>query len=133
MKKGTLAMFAAGGLAAGILGAGMLGNAYVDAALGRYPGSVAVAGESVEFDSAGDHALSRQGTYQTQENLTTVRPWYDARFHVSPASDNYTGGDCVWLSRSKQVARLRYASSVLLCSSPHGTRIVINESLGLWP
>ena len=133
MKKKTFVGLAAGGLAAMTLGVGLLANPYLEAAQGRYPGSVAVAAEKVEFFSKDGSAVSRQGEYQTEDRQSAVRAWYAQRFEISPAADNYTAGDCVWLSRTRQLARLRYGTSVLLCAQPRGTRIVVNESIGRWP
>jgi hypothetical protein len=133
MKKQTFTGLVAGGLAAVTLGVGLLANPYLEAATGRYPGSVPVAVEKVEFFSEDGSAISRQGVYQTEDQQSTVRAWYAQRFQISPAADNYTSGDCVWLSRARHLARLRYATSVLLCSQPRGTRIVVNETIGRWP
>ena len=133
MKKQTFTGLVAGGLAAVTLGAGLLANPYLEAATGRYPGSVPAAVEKVEFFSDDGSAISRQGTYQTTDRQATVRTWYAQRFQISPAADNYTSGDCLWLSRARHLARLRYATSVLLCAQPRGTRIVVNESIDLMP
>ena len=133
MKKKTLIGLAAGGLAAVTLGAGLLAKPYLAAAMGRYPGAVPVAVEKVEFSAEDGSMISRQGEFQTTDRQATVRTWYAQRFQISPAATNYTNGDCVWLSRARQLARLRYATSVLLCAQPRGTRIVVNESIGQWP
>jgi len=133
MNKRTFTGLVAGGLAAVSLGVGLVANPYLDAATGRYPGSVPVVVQKVEFASEDGSAISRQETYQTTDRQATVRTWYAQRFQVSPAADNYTSGDCVWLSRARQLARLRYATSVLLCAQPRGTRIVVHETIGRWP
>ena len=133
MKKKTFAGLVAGGLAAVTLGGGLLATPYIEAAMGRYPGAVPVAVEKVEFFAGDGSAISREGEFQTTDRQATVRTWYAQRFQLSPAADNYTSGDCVWLSRARHLARLRYATSVLLCTPPRGTRIVVNESIDLMP
>ena len=133
MKRKTFAGLVAGGLAAVTLGAGLLADPFLEAAMGRYPGAAPVAVEKVEFFAGDGSAISRQGEFQSTDRQATVRTWYAQRFQLSPAADNYTSGDCVWLSRARQLARLRYATSVLLCAQPRGTRIVVNETIGRWP
>ena len=83
---------------------------------------------------SGDHDwISRNGTYQTTTDLATVRRWYAAQFHISPASDQYPSSDCAWVNLSKAAYGLKFDKKVLLCAMPPGTRISVSETLSVWP
>ena len=131
MIKRMFYVFSALGVAAALVGLGLIASPALDNVLGRYPGSVRVANDDVDFHTIDQGAVRRQDTYETRDALPVVRYWYAARFHISPASDQaMIGGDgCAWLSESKLVIRMSYAVSVLLCPVPAGTRVVINDSL----
>jgi hypothetical protein len=133
MNKRALAGLLAGSVAAGMLGVGLLTGPAVDAVLGRFPGSAAVAQERLELPSRDHDWVSRYGTYQTTTDLATVRRWYAVQFHISPASDQYPSGDCAWVNLSKAAFGLKYDKSVVLCSMAPGTRIHVSETLSVWP
>ncbi len=132
-----MAALAASSLAASFVGFGLLASLNLDEVLERYPGSVPVASERVDFDSIHEGAIRRQGDYHTEDELMVVKRWYAARFRIAPASDmnlNPTG-NCVWLTQSKLAFRVEHTVSVLLCAALHGTRISVNESMRfyIWP
>src|SRR5712692_6581377 len=112
-------------LAVGLLGAGLAAGPLLDGAADRYPGSVRVANEAVDWHTLGQGALRWQATYQTPDALHVVQRWYAARLHISPTSDsNVTGSDgCAWLSQSNLIVRLQRTVAVLLCQAPTGTRV----------
>lgn len=120
-------------LAATFAGVTRLANTYVEEFLSRYPGAVVVSEARYDLASLRDGDFVRQGTYQTADQLTTVKRWYMARLQIAPASDLNLSGDCVWLSGSKLVARIVHSVSVLLCPLPPGTRVVVTERVDLWP
>ena len=133
MFKRFSVLFAVVSLAAAGAALVWYANAALDFGLGRYPGAVRLSTESFHLASEGGAPLTRQGEYETPDELVKVKRWYAARLHVSPAADNYyTSGSCAWLSGSNQALAIQHNTSVLLCSLPHGTRIVVNDSLGLW-
>ena len=129
MKKLMMA-FLAVGLAAGFALFGRVAGAGLDSVLGRYPGSVRVGG-GFDLSALREGTLNWQGTYQTEDELAAVRRWYAERLHVSPASDmNVASSDnCAWLTASKLVYRLGHTESVLMCAQPHGTRVVVTDSI----
>jgi hypothetical protein len=133
MSKRILAGWLAGGLVAGILAASLLATAFSSLALGRYPGAQLYGTQKVVVQGEDGRSISRQVTYQTTDELAVVRPWFAKQFGVSPASEYYFGGDCFWANKVKDWARVTYSASVLLCKVPHGTRISINQSVGLRP
>jgi hypothetical protein len=131
MIKRMFYAFAAFGAVAALVGLYLVAGSELDNVLGRYPGSVRIANDNVDFHTIGQGAIRREATYETHDELPVVRYWYASRFNISPASDQatITGDDCAWLTESKMIIRMSYDVSVLLCPVPAGTRVVINDSL----
>jgi hypothetical protein len=131
MIKRMFYAFAAFVVVATLVGLYLVASAGLDNVLGRYPGSVRIANDDIDFHTLDKGAVRRQGTYQTADELPLVRRWYAARFHIAPASDQamIASDGCAWLSQSKLVFRFQFTVSVLLCPVPAGTRVVVNESL----
>ncbi len=133
MSKRILAGWLSGGLVAGILVAGLLATTFSSLALGRYPGAQFYGTQKLVVQGEDGRSISRQATYQTADELAVVRPWFAKQFGVSPASEYYYGGDCFWANKVKEWDRVTYSATVLLCKVPRGTRISINQSIGLRP
>ena len=135
MKRVSLAILGASGLAISLVGLSLIAHLNLDEALERYPGSMRVTDERVQFNSIGQSTISRQATYQTAAELLTVRRWYASRYPIDPALERNLApiDNCVWLGQSKRILWVEHSMSVLLCSRSHGTRIFINESVSLPP
>ena len=133
MKRQIVLSLAACGLALGGVSFGLTAWANVDNVLGRYPGSVRLQSTGIDLHSVAQGAISRQAVYETADEQSSVKRWFAARLEISPASELYTDSTCAWLAQSKPAVWLRREVSVLLCAEPHGTRVVVNESVYLWP
>ena len=135
MKRRIVAALAASGLAASFVGFGLSASINLNEVLEQYPGSVPVARERIDLDSIDDGTINRQGNYYTEDELIVVKRWYVARLHIAPASDMNPDpvSNCIWLTQSKLAVWITHTVSVLLCSAPHGTRVVVNEIVDLWP
>ena len=122
-------------LAASLVGLVLFSSTDTDRLLNRYPNSATVGAGQVELNVFNERSLSRQATYQTGDELLAVRRWYAVLLQINPASDiNYApAGRCAWLSQSKLVLLVEHTVSVLLCEAPHGTRIVVNETIFIRP
>jgi hypothetical protein len=134
MRKRYAVLMAAGALAAGLLSCGLAARPYVDPDTIRYPGSQVVGEQKLASYSPDSQSIVRQGSYQTADALPPVRAWYVQRLRVL-ASENVTppGGNCVWVGRSRHVMVFQYSASALVCTVPGGTRITLDESVGLGP
>jgi hypothetical protein len=120
-------------LALGGFGAGLAGWANADNILGRYPGSTRLESKVIDLNAVTHGALERQAVYDTTDNPGTARRWYAARLHQSWSSEVYTDRNCAWLTGVQQIIYLRRELSVSVCNEPHGTRVVVTESLTLGP
>jgi hypothetical protein len=133
MKRYLIVAMCLSLLVATFAGMTRLATAYFDAFDSRYPDAIVVSAGEYDFTRLRDGDVIRQGTYQTADPLATVKRWYMARLEIAPASDMNLSGDCVWLVGSKLVVRLERTVSVLLCPVHAGTRVVVNERVGLAP
>ena len=133
MKTKLISTFAVCGLALGGLGFGLTGWANVDGILGRYPGSIRLQSQVIDLRAVARGAIERQAVYETTDPQSTVKRWYAARLEMSPADELYTAGACAWLTEEQRFSWLRRDVSVLVCVEPHGTRVVVNESVRLGP
>jgi hypothetical protein len=133
MIKRSLYTIVVCGMVAGLVGLCLVAGPVLDDVLGRYPGSVLIASENVDFHTLSMGTIQRQATYQTGDKLAVVRQWYAARLQISPASDqnNIASDGSVWLTHSDQAIHIQHTVSVLLYPVPAGTRVVVNESLSL--
>lgn len=124
-----------GGLAIGLVSLGLLASPNLAAALGRYPHSVLIGQEHVQFNSIGQSSISRQANYHTPDALLKVRRWYVARYQFDPESEKTLTptGDCIWMRQSTRTFRLEHTIALTLCAQQSGTRISINESVYLYP
>ena len=136
-KKGsrTLLALGAAGLVLVLTGACLAASQGLDGALVRYPGAVRVAAEAFSLHWSDQRAIQRQATDQTADDANTVRTWYAQRIKVSTAPNQYLIGSdgCTLLTQAGRTLGVHHAVSVLVCSLPHGTRIIINESWSLGP
>jgi hypothetical protein len=89
--------------------------------------------EGVELASLRRGTLTWQRVYWTGDALRTVRQWYATRWAISPASDTLHTGECQPLTHSRLLLRLEHTVTVVLCTLPGGTRLVVNERVTLWP
>jgi hypothetical protein len=135
MIKRSLYAIVVCGVVACLIGLCLAASQGLDDALGRYPGSMLIATENVDFHTLTKGTLQRQATYQTRDKLAFVRQWYAARLQISPASDqnNVASDGSVWLTHMDQFIHIQYTVSVLLYPVPAGTRVVVSESLSLEP
>ncbi len=133
MRKLIFVAIAGSTLVAMLAGAGRMAQVYADELLGRYPGAVSTAAEELDVDAAQPGKLTRQGEYQTADSLGVVQHWYATRLRLEPASDNFFGGKCVWLTGSQRIYRFVRTVAVLLCERPDGTQVVVNETFAIGP
>lgn len=133
MKTKLVTTLAACGLALGGFGFGLTGWANVDGILGRYPGAIRLQSQLIDVSTLARGAIQRQAVYETPDPQSTVKRWYAQRLEIAPADELYTAGTCAWLTAEQRYAWLKRDLSVLLCVEPHGTRVVVNESVTLGP
>jgi hypothetical protein len=101
---------------------------------GRYPGSVRMAADHIQFKVLDGRSLSRQADFYSPDALLVVRHWYADRYDIDPASERNPDPtrSCIWLSRSRWVYQMVHSISILLCSAPQGTRIYLNERVDVY-
>ena len=133
MKKFRVAVWAACGLAACCLGVAGAADLVLDQVLGRYPGAVRTEDERFDFDTLAEGTLIRQAVFVTDDEFLTVRSWYAARMQIGPAStQNVIGSDCSLLTQSDVLWRAGHTVAVVICATPYGTQVVVNEKLEFW-
>jgi len=134
MNRKLLFACALGGLVAAAALALLAATANFDRVQGRYPGSLRAEDEDVGF-AVQQGLLNRRAVFWTEDDMRAVRSWYAALLYVEAGSDGngLTAGDCAWLTNAQQTFVVNHTVTVLVCSTSPGTRIVVNESVYLWP
>src|SRR5260221_2204651 len=130
MKKRWIVALSIGLVAAVGVGVALAAEPILDGVLSRYPGAVRVAGETVDTSYLEHGWLTRQGAYQSPDDLANVTRWYAAYL---PLAEMHETGTCVALRQSQSFIHMLRNVSVLLCALPPGTRIVVMEDLFLAP
>ena len=132
MKKRLILLIVAGtaALAALLAAAAPLASQLMDDALFRYPGSALLTVEQLDFADLKRGWISRQAVYQTNVDLQTTLEWYSER---APGARTRITGDCVTVSQRQAILHSQRTISVLLCSLPPGTHIMVSEELYLSP
>ena len=100
-------------------------------------GQIAAVVEYVLQISKQDHdaalAAKGQAVFVTDDEFLTVRSWYAARMQIGPAStQNVIGSDCSLLTQSDVLWRAEHTVAVVICATPYGTQVVVNEKLEFW-
>jgi hypothetical protein len=126
-----------GGLTLFVTVAGLLAMLLMrlDASPGRYPGSVPDISEGFDKGALGQGGVGWQTVSITENDLATVKSWYLQRLGIAASSDMNLAAvnDCIWLSQAKSTLLLTHTVTVLACSVPRVTRIVVNHGLRLGP
>ena len=133
MKPRVFAILAACSLGLGGFGMGMAGWANADNILGRYPGAIRQESQFFDLPAATRGVIERQAVYETADAPSTTGRWYAARLHIAPPSETYDGRNCAWLASEQHFYWLRRDLSVSLCAEPHGTHVVIHETITVEP
>ena len=115
---------------AALLATAPLASQMMDDALFRYPGSALITVEQLDFADLKRGWISRQAVYRTSADLQTTLEWYTER---APGARTRITGDCVTVSQRQAILHSQRTISVLLCSLPPGTHIMVNEELYLSP
>jgi len=75
--------------------------------------------------------ISRDGIYQTDDELTNVTAWYAGRYQIEPGHGMYAQGQCVRLTKANYYILIRHTVVVMLCSMAHGTRVYVSQTVYL--
>ena len=124
----TAGMVALVALVALLAGLAPLGSRVLDDVLFRFPGSIPVTVNQLEFADLKRGWISRQAVYQTNADLATAMDWYTAS--MPGVTPRFTG-DCVTLRQRTGILHSQRVVAVLLCRVPAGTRILVSEEVYL--
>jgi hypothetical protein len=126
MRNLTLPTLAVALLTAVLASTGLFAVRNLDYTLARYPGAASLGDGHFDLRSALRGYVNQNDTYQTGDNVASVRRWYARHLNVEPAPNIPMQGQCVALEGDQRLI-FRRAVRVSLCSTPHRTLIFVNQ------